>query len=193
MSFLTTLKNDTKVAHVRVEKVMVKEIKSISCLEHYARLLERLFLFYNPLECKVHQSLDQSILPDIDKRKHTKWILEDLDVLGYTINTSNKCKTQHITSISYAVGVLYVMEGSTMGGQIISKMVKKQLNTNISTHYFDSYSDKTMEMWLSFKNSITQNETQLDHEEVFKGANETFSALKEWLELTSILENISEL
>jgi heme oxygenase len=192
MSILAILKNDTKAAHVRVEKVMVKELKAINSLEDYARLLERLFFFYNPLESKVHQYIDQAILPDIEKRKHTKWILKDLEALDYTVNTSRENKTQQITSTSYAIGVLYVLEGSTMGGQIISKMLKKQLHGNISTHYFDSYTDKTMEMWLSFKNSIAQYETHLDKEEVFKGANETFSALKEWLELTSILENTTE-
>ena len=192
MSILTNLKNDTKAAHVRVEKVMVKELKAINSLEDYGKLLERLFLFYNPLESKVHQYIDQAILPDIEKRKHTQWILNDLKALDYTINTSTESKTQQITSTAYAVGVLYVMEGSTMGGQIISKMLKKQLGANTSTYYFDSYSDETMDMWLSFKNSIAQYETHLDKEEVFKGANETFSSLKEWLELTSILENISE-
>ncbi|WP_010516956.1 biliverdin-producing heme oxygenase [Croceivirga radicis] len=192
MSILTNLKNDTKAAHVRVEKVMVKELKAINSLEDYGKLLERLFLFYNPLESKVHQYIDQSILPDIERRKHTQWILKDLNALNYTVNTSTESKTQQITSTAYAVGVLYVMEGSTMGGQIISKMLKKQLGANTSTYYFDSYSDETMDMWLSFKNSIAQYETHLDKEEVFKGANETFSSLKEWLELTSILENISE-
>lgn len=192
MSILTNLKNDTKAAHVRVEKVMVKELKAINSLEDYGKLLERLFLFYNPLESKVHQYIDQAILPDIEKRKHTQWILNDLKALDYTINTSTESKTQQITSTAYAVGVLYVMEGSTMGGQIISKMLKKQLGANTSTYYFDSYSDETMDMWLSFKNSIAQYETHLDKEEVFKGANETFSSLKEWLELTSILENIGE-
>ncbi|OQD41900.1 hypothetical protein BUL40_13685 [Croceivirga radicis] len=192
MSILTNLKNDTKAAHVRVEKVMVKELKAINSLEDYGKLLERLFLFYNPLESKVHQYIDQAILPDIEKRKHTQWILKDLKALNYTVNTSTESKTQQITSTAYAVGVLYVMEGSTMGGQIISKMLKKQLGANTSTYYFDSYSDETMDMWLSFKNSIAQYETHLDKEEVFKGANETFSSLKEWLELTSILENISE-
>lgn len=192
MSILTNLKNDTKAAHVRVEKVMVKELKAINSLEDYGKLLERLFLFYNPLESKVHQYIDQAILPDIEKRKHTQWILKDLKALDYTVNTSTESKTQQITSTAYAVGVLYVMEGSTMGGQIISKMLKKQLGANTSTYYFDSYSDETMDMWLSFKNSIAQYETHLDKEEVFKGANETFSSLKEWLKLTSILENISE-
>ena len=192
MSILTNLKNDTKAAHVRVEKVMVKELKAINSLEDYGKLLERLFLFYNPLESKVHQYIDQAILPDIEKRKHTQWILKDLKALNYNANTSTESKTQQITSTAYAVGVLYVMEGSTMGGQIISKMLKKQLGANTSTYYFDSYSDETMDMWLSFKNSIAQYETHLDKEEVFKGANETFSSLKEWLELTSILENIGE-
>ena len=59
-----------------------------------------------------------------------------------------------------SLGALFVMEGSTLGGKIISKMIMQQLKTEVMAFtFFTSYGDQSANMSNSIKhilNSFTQ-------------------------------------
>ncbi|TYP97963.1 heme oxygenase [Tenacibaculum adriaticum] len=189
MSLPDKLKERTKLYHQDVEKVLVKELKSISTLEQYATLLDRLYQFYFPIEKKLQNIIDRSLISDIGKRQHTKRLFDDLSVLNFGFKVEENLALISIDNPSYAIGVLYVIEGSTLGGQIISKMLKKQLQLKESdiniTSYFNSYGINTQGMWLSFKNDLCKSQKKIDEEEVMLGAIDTFKTLKNWLLATS--------
>ena len=87
------------------------------------------------------------------------------------------------TNLSYALGVLYVIEGSTLGGKIITNLLKRQLNLvdYSEVSYFNSYGDITDEMWNNFKKYIATSEEFIDKNEMILGAKDTFEALRIWL------------
>lgn len=193
MTILETLKTETKTQHQQVERVLISELKSLKTKNDYAKLLNRLYSFYKPLEDDLHQKIDQETIKDIAQRKHTFRIVKDLQALNSDANISLKNDHMAIPSLSYAIGVMYVIEGSTMGGQIISKMIHKNVNTDgaDAVSYFSSYEETTHHMWTEFKNQVTNMEHTLDYQEVFKGAKDTFSNLEQWLLLTKSSENTS--
>ncbi|MBC7000733.1 biliverdin-producing heme oxygenase [Cytophaga sp. FL35] len=191
MAILDDLKIKSKDEHLKVERVLINELNNITTNEDYGKLLERLFLFYEPLENAVHKIVKKSLIPDIDQRKHVHMINLDFEKLQYKLGYITKNYTPHIRSVSYALGSLYVMEGSTMGGRIIAKMLKKK-NEKFSTFYFNSYDTRTEDMWHSFKTTIILIEPDIHYEEMYLGAIETFENLRLWLLSTSSSENISE-
>ena len=58
-----------------------------------------------------------------------------------------------IRSHQHALGALYVIEGSTLGGKIISKMISHQIPSTDGhgLTFFNSYGDDTITMWERFK------------------------------------------
>ena len=75
-----------------------------------------------------------------------KLIAEDLRVLGAPLPTiADQAYLPSIPGTAEAIGALYVMEGSTLGGQIIKKMIAKQLGTaeDHATSFFNGYGEAT--------------------------------------------------
>lgn len=186
MTILNTIKEETKIHHQQVEKVLVQELKNLTDKDNYGRLLERLFLFYKPIETDLHNVIDETLIPDISERKHTQRILTDLELLEYEAPRELSTSQLEISSPSYALGILYVIEGSTLGGQIISKMIHNNLPMEgiDATNYFSSYRELNGEMWKKFGNRISEIEDSVDHTELLQGAKDTFNNLKYWLEAT---------
>jgi heme oxygenase len=178
------MKEATKGNHSSVEKVLVTKLKNLSSEGMYAQLLIQLLGFYSSLEKAVHQQLSAGILPDIEKRLHVINIKQDLDNLGFKNipNVTNPFSIQ-IDTVSKAIGVLYVIEGSTLGGQVIGGMLKKQIPTlqDDKINYFLSYHEQTMPMWKDFKNTIEEKADSFDEAVAIQTAKETFDALKNWL------------
>lgn len=95
-----------------------------------------------------------SIIPDLVKRKKTAWLTADLQNLAVLINEIPAFKPQIATSSpSYFLGMMYVIEGSTLGGRVILKQLPAQLQN--STHFFSGYGNETGPMWKSFISNLT--------------------------------------
>ena len=109
MTILDTIKKETKSHHQQVETVLVSELKSLKTKDDYAGLLARLYSFYKPIEDEVHRTIDAEIIPDISKREHTSRIVEDLQLLEHREKTHLPEPQLTMKSLSYALGVLYVM------------------------------------------------------------------------------------
>lgn len=82
-----------------------------------------------------------------------------------------------------ALGALYVMEGSALGGRVIARMLRKsgQLPENVF-NFFDGYQENTGLNWQAFilrLNQIAASQTDIDN--VCAAANETFAAHARWM------------
>lgn len=182
-TLLSNLKEHTKEHHQSVEKVLVGALKNLSNLKEYASLLLKLHNFYETVEAKVHLLVDESILPDIKSRVHVGKLKSDLLHLGYKIEGTENPFSERINEVSYALGILYVMEGSTLGGQVISSMLKKKLpeaDENVIS-YFNSYGENTPIMWNSFRKYLENAPIAIDESQITQGAKDTFENLRLWL------------
>jgi len=81
-----------------------------------------------------------------------------------------------------ALGSLYVMEGSTLGGQVIHRALGRAdwLPAGGLT-YFQPYGARTGQMWRSFQRFVEDAVAPDEHEAVCEGANRAFALLSEWL------------
>jgi len=84
-----------------------------------------------------------------------------------------------------ALGSLYVMEGSTLGGRLIRRNVQRCLGSVASTAcaYFSGYGAETAMMWQAFL-GLLDAAPAADRQKIGNGAVATFERLGWWLTRT---------
>lgn len=151
--------------------------------DSYVLLLIKLYQFIQVLEkdiSKYKSDFKHHGLNDIEERlEKTKWLKEDLDYLNIKVTNKN-IEFKTLDSFSSAIGALYVIEGSTMGGLQITKMIKSQYKEELPLRYYQSYKEQTMPKWVFFAQWL--NNTQEDKYNIILCASEIFIQLKKHLE-----------
>ena len=187
------LKKNTYPEHQAAEKKMILALKKLETQEDYIRMLSWLYSFYAPLEDRIRQYVTEDTLPDITKRCRAGYILEDIKQSGETAGeigeiTANKITSAPekdlpiIDSADRALGALYVLEGSTLGGRIIAGMITRQLGPTAGNSYFNSYGAETENMWQSFKDFLDQPRSAEQQAAIIDAAKETFITFKNWID-----------
>ena len=155
---------------------------------HYGEILRSFYGYFSPIETAL-DSLEDLLqhLPDFRERRKSYLLLEDLQTLGMNPNNLSICSDlPPLSTLSQAFGILYVLEGSTLGGQYISRVVKKNLNLSDGegTLFFEGYGKETGKRWKRFQQALVLYSTGLDPSEeaiVLESANKTFEKLEKWL------------
>jgi heme oxygenase (biliverdin-IX-beta and delta-forming) len=181
------LKRGTQDLHTRVEQAV--DMASVCAgLPSYRALLSRLLGYYEPIEDQLSRVAWDSVGFDFDTRRKSAWLRHDLAFLGITDTAQAelpRCtQLPPTTSMATALGVMYVLEGATLGGQVILRMIDKnlQLSAHRGAGFHSGYGPHNGSMWLSFKSAATR---QLDSsariDEAVHTARETFLTYETWL------------
>lgn len=180
----TQIKSYTKDAHLETERLLIPLLKNLSSTEDYVHILQMFYGFYQPLEKAIEPYL-LPILPDLQERRKSTWLVRDLKNLRIK-PTANVCANVPLIDSPFkALGAMYVLEGSTLGGPIIAKMVHSNPAIAIddaALGFFSGYKDNNLQMWqvfLSFLEETITNEEEL--KKTMEAARETFIALKNWI------------
>ncbi|GHA37891.1 hypothetical protein GCM10007989_37230 [Devosia pacifica] len=81
-----------------------------------------------------------------------------------------------------AFGVMYVLEGSTLGGKVITKALKRQADWPITrASYFDPYQEETGPMWRDFTVRLNALSGRAEQTQAIAGANSCFELMYRWL------------
>ena len=82
-----------------------------------------------------------------------------------------------------ALGAMYVVEGSTLGGAIIARQVERALGltTESGCAYFRSYGPAISPMWKSFGAVLLASSSPETDDEIVASANRTFAIMQDWL------------
>ena len=178
------LKTQTSVNHLLLEKKLVSFMKTIRTEADYTRFLALFYGYFGALELSINKCLNASIIPDYENRRKTEALKIDLKILNQEdLKLAASELLPVIENHLQSLGALYVIEGSTLGGKIISKMIKQQLKTEVMAFtFFTGYGDQSANMWNSFKhilNSITQPD-QIGI--IVESANVTFQKFSFWFD-----------
>jgi heme oxygenase len=188
--FTDIIKEATLTNHQQVEKVLVSQMKSMRSKQDYVDLLHLFYGYFGGLEQQINAYINQSDMPDYAQRRKTEAIANDLKALGSQVPAvAGHNYLPQINNDLQAFGALYVIEGSTLGGKIISKMIQQHLNlaNAAGLSFFNGYGDDTQQMWDTFKQQLNAVvKSPADEETVLAAANETFGKFKQWLEKPAI-------
>ena len=124
-------------------------------------------------------------LPDIHRRAKLPWLEKDLSALGIDGDAREQLpvcgELPPCDSLAEALGCLYVLEGASLGGQVISQHFQHSLalEANNGLAFFTSYGQETRTMWQTFGERLMVAEA--DEIAVIHSASETFLTLERWL------------
>ena len=181
----SNVKNCTSSLHQELESLLIPEMQAIRSADDYARILQWFYGFVFPLEISIEQKIKPDILPDIAERKKSHLILQDLVALGSSITdipiNNDLPDIQHQEQ---AIGAMYVLEGSTLGGKVIANMLTKNAaGFKNSIHYFTAYGKETGSKWRIFLDLMNQYQSTKQVETIIETANETFLKFRNWIQL----------
>jgi len=191
LSVAQQLKEQTANAHADSENLLMPFLGSIRNSDDYAQILKMFYGFFAPMEKLIGHWISPQVLEDIHERRNASLIIEDLNSIGEgTENLALASELPHIDSPAAAIGAMYVLEGSTLGGRVIAKMLAKNEALEISSdrlHFFNGYGEQTGEKWKSFITLVNNYPDQV--EKLVAAANETFRCMGSWMHQTLHHEN----
>lgn len=179
------LKELTQPLHEETEKLnFTDKIKEGSLSEEeYKSLILRNFYINKCIENKASDLLNPAleIRLDYSKRKKTSILKKEMEALkiqNYPFPDNLNKPTYSKNSI---MGAIYVLEGSTLGGQYIKKSLSEipyfhKYFKNIETPFYGCYGKDTARLWKSFKVVIENYASEhRSYEEIRQGAVDTFN------------------
>ena len=186
MTLLERLRIQTRPSHEAVEKQFGLFDRSWSA-DQYRHLLRRFLGFYDPLEGRIDVAADWSGLGfDWPRRRKTPLLRRDLTALGERpelLAALPRCNDlPSAGSLPQALGCLYVLEGATLGGQVVARHLAgvPGLADGAFFSFFSSYGGEVGPMWRAFGEFLTAQANGED-DIVVKAACETFTSLGLWL------------
>ena len=175
------LKEQTLTQHQQLEKLLVSQIKSVGSRDDYVNLLQLFYTYFGGLEDLINRYISTAQLPDHEQRRKTAALANDIKAFGAQPAAKAAVKDlPQINNVGTALGALYVIEGSTLGGSIISKMISGRIGIDKGLSFFNGYGETGMQMWGIFKDVL--NRRPADEEAVIvKAANDTFLYFEKWV------------
>ncbi len=186
---MQALRDATRAAHTRIEGVLPLLEPGLT-RARYTRVVEAFYGFYAPLEPSiVRAAAAEGAALSLGRRAKLPLLTTDLRALGKPLAELEllpRCRHLPVLdSASHAIGILYVIEGATLGGQIIRRHLRDRLGIDEASGaaYFTGYGATTGAMWRSFVDHVNHS-TTLETEVATRAAVHTFEALTQWLEAT---------
>ena len=143
-------------------------------VEKYADYLQKTYIIHYDVENIVFPVL-KNIVSGITLRLKCEKITNDLSFLPQK-HLSEKMvllDEDYHNNIGFNLGLMYVTEGSVLGGQFILKNVKRTLGEQTPTTFLNVYNDKTGSLWKSFIASLNEYANKNDdheREQIISGA-----------------------
>jgi heme oxygenase len=139
--------------HARIERVL--NLETIVCPAEYRQLLARMLAFYRPMELALARTAWGALELNHAERRKTPLLIRDLLAIGATRQEVAAVPEAAIPDFDGHVGALgccYVLEGATLGGQLIARHVKSVLKFGSANGaaFFNGYGRATGAMWGSF-------------------------------------------
>lgn len=191
LPFLNNLRERTSESHKNLEQLPISKsiIDPEITIKKYALYLSLMHDVVQNIENEIYPILN-TIISDLNERKKGQNILNDLDIAGFKKKQSiSPFKNTSEMSVEFALGIMYVVEGSTLGGRFILKNVQDSLGYDemSGASYFAGYGNKTGSYWKRFLKELTDFEKETNSgDEIINGADYGFRIIYEHLAANSL-------
>ena len=149
-SLQQAIRNRTAVTHAALERTpLMSSFRAES-------LSVRAYGLYLQLQWQLHASLEPAIAPWLSaewagpRLRKCEWLLQDLQILGLA-PAEPMATPYRVASRTEAMGVLYVLEGSTLGLQVVRKQLQDEhLALQHAGRFMLGYGPETGRHWRDF-------------------------------------------
>ena len=197
-AFVRTIKKSTAELHANLES---QELLSAIMTPGVTNTQYCLYLV---LMKKIEEAYERDIVapladhfPGIEQRKASKLIADDLSNIGSILPKSFTLKDFDIPaekiSKPFAMGFMYVMEGSKLGGKVIYKHIQRTLGYSAKSgaKFIADDGVDTFGLWKEFLLKFSNYATEAGcEEEAIQGAEYAFSSIRDFFELNTLAYGI---
>ncbi|WP_449401158.1 biliverdin-producing heme oxygenase [Chryseobacterium wanjuense] len=174
------LKQNTAEYHDAAEKLFNSEriFNKTFTLEDYKKIISTNYLMLLHSENKIFDSLSDKFSEKLrlDERKKLHLIEKDLESLA--LKNQSASQELEFSNENEALGAMYVIEGSTLGGNVIAKQLSKTEGfDNVTFNFFGCYQENTGFMWKNFKEVLDTEVAEESYDEVLSGAKKLYTFL----------------
>lgn len=178
---LDSLKEQTRQQHAQLEQLNALPLDVPS----YVTLLENFHGFIVPWEERLAGTIPADDPLRLGREK-SSWLAADLAHFGCTaVDRSELPRCVDLPSVASRaelVGACYVIEGSTLGGQFITRHLEAALGlaNGAGCRYFRSYGAEVGAKWQAFRQEILRHSSPANDPLIVRAAQETFEKLAAW-------------
>ena len=182
---LRELKHGTADLHEEAE-CYVRILDEDATLDDYARYLRAMHAFHAPIEAvfATHADLCEAGFDPGLRCVKAQWMRDDLRALGDRFVAQPCAELPNASTLARAIGIAYVLEGSTLGGRFILSKLPPAIAAvrGIATRFLDGYGKDTGVLWRAFGDlACREITTPIEEASAVHAARETFSHLISWL------------
>lgn len=159
--------------------------------EAYQRIIQAYYGFHVPLQRQIER-FHAPHHPQPDRQK-VPALLKDLRALGLSdvqIDALPLCADlPPLNSQADLLGVMYVMEGATLGGQVLRRIIAERLSIgpDSGAEFLDVYGRDTGRLWKAFLKQLADFDHPDYNQQVVDSACATFASFARWLDRKGVL------
>lgn len=178
---ISRLRRETAGDHEAVEGAMPLMTQQLDSNE-YVACLGRMYGIVAAWEEQDYRETPSWLRDSLSERKRLGMLELDLAYFGHN-PPEERSTLPTIDDVPSLLGAMYVMEGSTLGGQQIARHVEKcmGLTTGFGNAYFVGHGDQTGRMWKEFCLMLETRVPEDDAEAVVQGAKAMFATFGGWM------------
>jgi heme oxygenase len=184
---LERLRAETRAEHESTESVMPLMQADLS-REQYVAVLQKLHPVVGSWERWAVAHAPADLVETVNGRQRAGLIARDLESMGaVAVDDAREFSAAAIPgliedAVSFRasfLGAMYVMEGSTLGGQYIARHLEEVLGLQAGEGdaYFRGYGERTGEMWRAFK-TVLADVPDTDADSVIAAAKAMFGVFR---------------
>lgn len=181
------LRTETADKHKELESLMfVNEIMNHSLtVEDYKTLITINYIIHQKMENVLANLLDANLAEKLEMKDRFKlealekdlahWGIDSLSLPGLNFELFIPKKNN-----AEVLGALYVLEGATLGGNVIKKHILANPNFNnqeAGLNYYGVYGNDLSTKWKTFITVLNESISEADYKYCVESANNTFQNL----------------
>lgn len=158
----------------------------------YARIIAAYYGFHVPLQRRIDAFLGpHGVDPE---RQKIPALRKDLQALGLNqaqIDALALCdELPGLDAQAHLLGIMYVMEGATLGGQVLRRIIAQRLSIDADTggEFLDVYGRDTGRLWKAFLKQLADFDHPEHNAQVIDAACMTFACFEAWLDRAGVLK-----
>ena len=174
------LKQNTAEFHDAAERLFNSEkiFNKTFTLDDYKKIIHTNYLMLLHSEDKIFSNLSDKFSEKLQLSDRKKLPLIEKDLASLALTNQTASHELEFANESEALGAMYVIEGSTLGGNVIAKQLSKTEGfDNITFNFFGCYQENTGPMWKNFKEVLDTEVTEENYDEVLSGAKKLYTFL----------------
>jgi heme oxygenase (biliverdin-IX-beta and delta-forming) len=177
------LRRETEVEHRAVEQSLPLMHEGLDTAQ-YVLCLRRMYGIVAAWEEHAAEIAPEWMRPTLAARQRKHLLKLDLTWFGATKQDDSRPALPNMKDVPSLLGAMYVMEGSTLGGQLIARHLEATLPLieGRGDSYFRGHGALTGPMWKEFCEMMKIHVPDDQTDVVVASARAMFTAFREWMQ-----------